>query len=313
VVIPSANRWPFVLRSVRCVLDQRDVPVEVLVCSDGPRNPTPPPAPELSDPRVRVFQDPEPRGVCRARNLGIAHARGEWIAFLDDDDVWAPDKLRRQLQAAEAAGADFAYTSGAVLDDALRVHRVEQAPPPEDLRRQALVENPLPAGASNVLARTALVRELGGFDERLMHFGDWDLELALIYAARGARCEEVLIGYVHHADAMHVRMLDGIEREFQLFADKHAADGLDVRSPVIARWIAGGYRSAGRRGRAVRTYLRSARDYRTPSDVVRAAGSLLGETAMQAARRRREEAAPPPPLAWVERIRAAEDRTTLAA
>lgn len=287
VVIPSANRWSFITRSVASALAQQGVDVEVIVATDGERNREAPADPVLRDPRVRILQHPERRGVCKARNVGIEAATGEWIAFLDDDDLWSPHKLRRQLDAAEAAGAGFAYASGAVLTEDLQVMRLEDAPSPDTLLEHSLRMNPLPAGASNLVARADLVRAVGGFDERLQHFGDWDIELNLVYAATGAACAEPLIGYVFHEDAMHVRLIHGVEAEYEIFRDKHAALGRTVNSLVSDRWIASGYRMAGDRRSAMRAYLRTARRNRSAGDVVRAAGTLFGEQAMRVGRGRR--------------------------
>jgi glycosyltransferase involved in cell wall biosynthesis len=308
VVIPSANRWAFVQRAVCCALGQVDVGVRVVVASDGPRHPTPPDVPELADDRVTVLVDPVPRGVCRARNVGIGLADTPWVAFLDDDDVWAPDKLRRQLDAAAADGAGFAYTSGVKLDADLAPLAVEHAPDPATLAEHALRMNPLPAAASNVVARRELVAEVGGFDERLAHFGDWDFALGLIAAAPGTRCPEPLVGYVAHDDAMHVRQIHRVEEELPHFVGKHATAGRRIHLQVSDRWIASGLRQAGDRRRASRVYLRSAVRHRSASDVVRAGAVLLGERAMRG-QGGGSPVGPDGQLGWLERVR---DRSAAA-
>ena len=68
-------------------------------------------------PRVVVLRNRQPAGVSAARNQGIAAARGVWIAFCDDDDLWSPDKLTRQLEAAERARADWVYAGDVNVDD----------------------------------------------------------------------------------------------------------------------------------------------------------------------------------------------------
>ena len=76
----------------------------------------------LGDPRVTVLRNSASRGVAHARNRGIERATHPWIAFLDDDDRWSPDKLRVQLDRARAEDADFVYTAGlAVAADDGRV------------------------------------------------------------------------------------------------------------------------------------------------------------------------------------------------
>ena len=75
----------------------------------------------LADPRVRVLHHHKPLGVSAARNSGAGEARGEWLAFVDDDDLWAPDKLVRQLAAAQALGREWAYTGSVNITDRGRI------------------------------------------------------------------------------------------------------------------------------------------------------------------------------------------------
>lgn len=111
VIIPTWNRWPRVGHAVDSALDQTSPPLEVLVIDDGSDDGT---AEHLMDAhggageRLRVLPSSdggETLGVSAARNRGIAEARGDWLAFLDSDDLWHPDKLATQLAAIDAAAA----------------------------------------------------------------------------------------------------------------------------------------------------------------------------------------------------------------
>ena len=102
VVIPTRDRWPLLATTLASALGQDGVALEVVVVDDGSATAAPV-VPPFDDPRVRIARNDRSLGVAGARNRGIEAARGEWIAFLDDDDVWAPAKLRRQLDAATAA------------------------------------------------------------------------------------------------------------------------------------------------------------------------------------------------------------------
>src|SRR5947209_7018547 len=125
VVIPTRNRWNFLRTTLKCVLDQEHVRLELLVVDDGSTDET----------RLKL---------------------------------WAPSKLRVQLDAARAAGASWAYASGLVMDrERGDVHPDVEPPPPEALPGALLPTDTIPGGCSNVMARTSLVRQLGGFDEAL--------------------------------------------------------------------------------------------------------------------------------------------------
>ncbi len=112
VVIPSRDRAHIVIDTVRLTLGQRDVEFEIIVVDDGSRDGTAEVLEALGDPRVVVLRNAVNRGVAHARNRGIKQAAHPWIAFLDDDDRWSPDKLRVQLDRIAAEAADFAYTAG---------------------------------------------------------------------------------------------------------------------------------------------------------------------------------------------------------
>ncbi len=100
VVIPTTRRPGLVLRALASVLAQTHAALDVAVVVDGPNPETLAALASVPDPRLRVLQTPEARGAGAARNAAAATARGKWIAFLDDDDAWLPDKLERQLAAA---------------------------------------------------------------------------------------------------------------------------------------------------------------------------------------------------------------------
>lgn len=100
---------------MRSVLAQTTSPLEVLVCDDGSTDDSEARVRAVDDPRVRWLTGPRGGRPAIPRNRGIAAARGEWLAFLDSDDVWLPNKLERQLEAAEMLG------ERAVCCDAWRV------------------------------------------------------------------------------------------------------------------------------------------------------------------------------------------------
>jgi glycosyltransferase involved in cell wall biosynthesis len=104
VVIPTRFRPELVSRAVAGALAQTVTNVEVLVVVDGPDEPTHRALKEIGDPRLRVIGLPQKGGAPNARNVGAREARAPWVAYLDDDDEWLPDKLRVQLDLA--AGAD---------------------------------------------------------------------------------------------------------------------------------------------------------------------------------------------------------------
>jgi glycosyltransferase involved in cell wall biosynthesis len=137
VVIPTRNRWALLARALASVLDQEGVTLEVVVVDEGSTDETPARLAALTDERVRTLRNDSPTGVANARNRGISAARGEWVAFLDDDDFWAPTKIRAQLDGCAAGEADFSYTGLVTTDPTLETRRAS-APAPAEGRRGSL-------------------------------------------------------------------------------------------------------------------------------------------------------------------------------
>ena len=263
VVIPTLNRWALLRETLRGALSQQGVDAEVIVIDDGSVEAGSPALGVPQDRRLRLIRHERPKGVAAARNRGIFEARGEWIALLDDDDLWAPNKLRTQLAAARAAGAGFAYASAVHVDRDLRPLQIERAPAPERLTGLLLSHNAIPAGSSNVIARREILRELGGFDERFFHLADWDLWLRLAQRTAGAACEEVMVAYVKHPENMLGVGPHAFFRELSRFEARHCEaaqlSGVELDRVAVARWVAFTHRQSGRRLRAAKGYLRAMR------------------------------------------------------
>jgi peptidoglycan/xylan/chitin deacetylase (PgdA/CDA1 family) len=303
VVIPTRDRWSLLATTLETVIRQESVALEVVIVDDGSAVPMPAHGQPWDDPRVRTVRHDSAQGVATARNRGIRESRGDWVAFLDDDDLWAPGKLRAQLAAAHAEGAGFAY-AGAVLfrEDTREVAwalPTEPARLPESLRSL----NAIPAGASNVIARADLLERVGGFDTRLAHLADWDMWIRLARAAPAAACMEPLVGYRMRATSMR-SVSGGVLSELRALDRKH--HGGSVRSASrfeVYRWLADGQLLAGRRAAATGTRARGALHCRSPKELVRAPGPLLTHSGHGRSRAPWQAASSMPrdTLAWLER------------
>jgi glycosyltransferase involved in cell wall biosynthesis len=292
VVLPSRDRPELATRAAQCGLGQRDVDVEVLVVDDASRGGIPALA-AIDDGRLQVFHNASRRGVAASRNRGIAEARGKWVAFLDDDDLWAPDKLARQLETARAEGATLVHCGWIELDEELRPLRERSAAVSADPGREILEHNLCGPPSSVVVRRTALV-DAEGFDPELSVMADWDLWIRItISGGKLLSGPEALVAYTVHGGGMHLRQLDTVLQELAVLRAKHG-DG--VGGPRFQDWLASAYRDAGRRGDAARLRLSLALRERRPGELRRAAGALLTGTPLRP--RGASEESPPEP-AWV--------------
>jgi len=125
VIIPTRDRWQLLLRSAGCALGQAGVALEVVIVDDGSITECPD-LKVLRDRRVRMVRHTTSRGVSAARNTGMEVARGRWLAWLDDDDLWAPDKLAVQL--GRIGTAVIVYGAAVAVDSTFRVTERWPAP-----------------------------------------------------------------------------------------------------------------------------------------------------------------------------------------
>jgi glycosyltransferase involved in cell wall biosynthesis len=286
VVIPTRDRWQLLERTaLRSALGQTGVDVEVVIVDDGSREPAPRAIDDAQDPRVHVLRHATSRGVAAGRNAGIEAASAPWVAFLDDDDLWAPHKLRAQLDAAADGGAAFAYAGAVWVDEALQLRRGHAPPEPDGLAEELLRWNVLWGGASNVLARTDVVRGLGGFDPALHQLADWDLWIRLALDGPAAVARDVLVAMVVHEESMLLVDDRDVFLELDHVAAKHREErmrrGVELDRARFARWVADGHLRAGRRGAAARAYVHGTK---APGNLGRAAAAaLLGRRPLVAA------------------------------
>jgi glycosyltransferase involved in cell wall biosynthesis len=254
VIIPTHNRRDLLLRTIHSALAQEAIDFEVVVVDDGSTDGTSEAIRVLNDRRVRVLRNERPVGVAAARNMGIEAASGSWIALLDDDDLWSPQKLRQQLAAADATGRSWVYAGSVEIDEHAVIFGGEPPPSSEELLAGLLDRNLMPAGCSNVLVRADLFREVGGFDVRLRLIADWDLWLRLAPAGPPACVSRPLVAYRFHLGQLTLDSYSMIT-EGRIVAARHGANLNSIR-----RWLAWSHLRRGERLLAFRAYARAALD-----------------------------------------------------
>ena len=185
VVIPTYNRATTVPRAIESVLAQTVTDLEVIVVDDGSSDDTGKVLGEMFGDRIRYYAQVN-QGASVARNRGVEEARGEWIAFLDSDDLWEKDKLEWQLKALErfAPQCRGCYTDTRFFnhpETRTMFQLVEQEYRHEGtmgVSPDVLPRLVRPGGAgmvvclSSLVARTDVVRKTGGFDLKLLYSQD---------------------------------------------------------------------------------------------------------------------------------------------
>lgn len=202
VIIPTFNRCAMLREAVGSVIAQRDVLLELIIVDDGSTDGT---WEDLHRGELARMIDCEVvacrvmtertcrRGPAAARNRGVALARADYVAFLDSDDLWAPEKLGRQL-AYMHAHPEYALvqTQESWMRNGRRVN-----PGLRHLKRSGDIFEPslrtCLVSPSAVMMRTGLLREIGGFDEELRACEDYDLWLRILSRYPAGLLDETLV------------------------------------------------------------------------------------------------------------------------
>jgi glycosyltransferase involved in cell wall biosynthesis len=173
VVIPVYNRAATIKRALNSVLAQSFKDYEIVVVDDGSSDET------VAIVRAEYSQallicHPQNRGASAARNTGIKAARGRWIALLDSDDTWAPDKLARQVSLLEGAPSGImASATGFYLHKGGKTEAVRIDFAPTQFRREIIFGCSISPG-STLVADRRVFDDIGLYDETMRRLEDWD-------------------------------------------------------------------------------------------------------------------------------------------
>lgn len=222
VVIPSYNMAAFIPLTVESVLAQDHPRVELIVVDDGSSDGSVAALRRFGE-RIRLIEQKN-AGACAARNRGLKEARGEFVAFLDCDDLWEKGKLTRCVETLLARPAAAMVHSHAYwIDAAGRVFGPPRFPArPEGRVFEALARGNFVVNSTPVCRRAA-VEAAGGWDEGIFTTADWDMWLRLAKSGELAFIPEVL-ARTRVASYYNARNIERTRREWLYVLDKHAAD-----------------------------------------------------------------------------------------
>ena len=218
-VITTHKREPeMVRRALESVLTQTHKPLQVVVVDDSPRDFSHRAAVAelVAGYGVQYIAHDTCQGACAARNTGLAAAQGQFIAFLDDDDVWKPEKLQRQLEGFQKESVALVYCRHELLDTA--TGKVEQRYPTVCQGRifDELIKANFIGSTSFPLMRTEALRQIGGFDVQMPSSQDHDVWLRLAERYEVAYVDAPLVTYyVHSGDQIsknYARVVGGLSR-----------------------------------------------------------------------------------------------------
>ena len=231
VVVPVRDGAKTISAALRSALRQSMPPKRIIVIDDGSKDDTASIVVDMSNDLIELIRTP-PVSISHARNIGIKASRAEFVAFLDADDLWHPDKLRRQLHvfteheraAVIYCGTVIRRPSGAIIDFV--------APSLKGFVLEGLLAGGHAGNSSSIMVKRKALLQIGGYDETFIFGQDADLLLRLAPQYEFHFADEFLVDVIQHPDSVSYRRsgnetLSGSEMHIEL---------LVARISVYEKW-----------------------------------------------------------------------------
>jgi glycosyltransferase involved in cell wall biosynthesis len=229
ILIPTHNRARLLRKAIVSVLEQSFQDFEIIVVDDASDDDTRDVVESLADGRIRYFRHAENRGEGASRNTGLVHSTGQYIAFIDDDDTWLPDKLTAQVRLLDACPSDVGgiYTGYFRVDmengeTLATIQPEKRSNLYADLRSYNWVGTP-----STVLLRRECFDRAGKFDEHLKFGPDYDMWIRISKFYQFEFISRPLVRYAVHPNRLSAdtsTILRGKEAHLAKYPDYFAGD-----------------------------------------------------------------------------------------
>ncbi len=216
IVIPVYNRISLLYNAVESIVKQTYTNWELIITDDGSTDGTAEWVRSIPDSRVRLLQLSHSGHIGSVRNMGVRAGSGEWVAFLDSDDVWMPEKLALQLYALEKSGTRWCYGKFELMNES-----GQTVPSKWGAYRSIsgwIIKQLLTTAASvfigSVMVHRSLFEEVNGFsaDPRLLYRGDYELALRLALRAEVISLPDILVRVLEHGGRSTNKIKDSYER-----------------------------------------------------------------------------------------------------
>ena len=172
IIMAAYNSEKTISRSIESVLSQTYTDFELIVINDCSSDKTADIVNSFDDDRIRLINNEKNMGVSKTRHNGVEASRGEWIAILDSDDIWKPDKLMKQVELQKKTGAELLYTGSAFIrEDGTPVDWILHVP--ETLNYRKLLKQNLLSNSSSLVKKTLFLENEVKNDEAHEDFACW--------------------------------------------------------------------------------------------------------------------------------------------
>ncbi len=257
VIIPAYNGEKFIPQSIGSVLAQTHTDWELIVVDDGSTDGTRAVVEGFckKDPRIKYFYEENSGGPARPKNLGMKHAVGEYIAYLDQDDEWLPEKLEKQIRLFErSSNIGLVGCDAALVDNKGKVFSAYKTPEPKSIFPY-LLERDYIYSNSSVVIRREVVKKVGARDEKLKYAEDWDMWIRIAVAGYVFDfVHEPLLKYLVYPEnttkklgfAVRARETEYIYRKHEALYQKYHAESAGLFH-VGVKFCLGGDQKTGRK------------------------------------------------------------------
>lgn len=199
VIIPTYNRGYILEKAIASVQNQTYSEIEILVVDDGSTDNTEHIVAQITDSRIRYIKNPQNCGVSHTRNLGIAAARGKYIAFQDSDDIWKAEKLEKQMECMgqEDFGMVYCAFEREFQNGSVVYYPPKEVPMEEKSGNifQSLLRRNLVSTQTMLIPKEVLC-ETGYFNEGMSNMEDYELALRIAKNYKIGMVDEALV-YLH--------------------------------------------------------------------------------------------------------------------
>lgn len=242
VIIPTHNRPELIGRAIQSVLNQSYQDFEIIVIDDGLKIRAESIIKEINDSRITYIHHDIEKGGAAARNTGIKVAKGEYIAFLDDDDEWLPDKLEKQAKVLEGTndsisacfcGVGIYDKQGYLLNDKI-FDFIGICQPYEETLRKCFI------WTSAFMYKKVFADKGFIFDETLKKNQEWDLQLRLLKVSKFYSINEKLVKLYDQGDEGHMGAKSNVFNMIlgmRTFINNHFDDYIRNKSALALRYM----------------------------------------------------------------------------
>ena len=204
IILPLYNGGEFIEKTLLSIGQQSFNNAELIIVDDGSTDNSPDIIKNLSlkssYPILRNLRiiTQKNGGVASARNHGIKEAKGEWLSFIDQDDIWLPEKLEKQIEMLQGTNASFCYTAFSRFYADGREVPKQNGSSDRNKSLRSLISGKLFIPPSAALVKKEIAESIGGFNSDFIPSDEWDFFLKILEKYDPAYCPEILVKFRSH-------------------------------------------------------------------------------------------------------------------